>query len=92
MVALAFGAYGFLERGGFLAAEDPLQKADAIFVLAGSRMNRQLEAADLYLEGYSPRIVLSRQIRERAEVALMARGISIPEDVEQARDVFALGA
>ncbi len=88
VAALALGVYGFVGLGWFLATEDPLQKADAIFVLAGSRMNRQLEAADLYLEGYSPRIVLSRQIREQAEAALATRGISTPEDVEHARDVF----
>lgn len=87
-VALASGVYGCLALGWFLATEDPLEKADAIFVLAGSRMDRQLEAADLYLQGYSPRIVLSRQVRERAELVLAERGLSIPEDVESAREVF----
>jgi len=87
-VVLASGVYGCRELGWFLATEDPVEKADAVFVLAGSRMNRQLEAADLYLQGYSPRIVLSRQVRERAELVLAERNLSIPEDVEDAREVL----
>ena len=85
---LAPGAYGLVELGSFLAREDPLQKADAILVLSGTPMRRPLEAADLYLERYSPRIVLSRQTPEGGERALAARGIPFAEDVERAPDVF----
>jgi uncharacterized SAM-binding protein YcdF (DUF218 family) len=87
-IVLALGVYGFLGLGSLLAAEDGLRKGDAIFVLAGSHMDRQLEAADLYLAGYGPRIVLSRQVREQGETALAARGVAIPEDVERVREVL----
>ena len=86
------GAYAFNELGSFLAREDRLEKADAIFVLAGTAMRRPLEAADLYLAGYAPRIVLSRETPEGGERALRERGIPVPEDVDRQRDVFlALG-
>lgn len=88
LVVAALGVYGFLQLGSFLAKEDALQKADAIFVLSGSPMLRPLEAADLYLEGYSGTIVLSRQTPEGGERALAERGIAFAEDVVRARDVF----
>jgi uncharacterized SAM-binding protein YcdF (DUF218 family) len=82
------GAYGFVELGAFLSKEDPLQKADAIMVLAGSSMQRPLEAADLYLAGYSPRIVLTRETRDKGERVLLERGIAFAEDVARVRNVF----
>lgn len=85
---LALGVYGFIGLGSLLAAEDPLQKADAILALAGSSMDRQLEAADLYMAGYGSRIVLSRQPRDGGEVALVKRGLPFTEDVERVRAVF----
>lgn len=85
VLVLVFGTYAFVELGSFLAAEDPLQKSDAILALAGSSMARQLEAADLYVAGYGSRIVMSRQIRDRGEEALVKRGIPFPEDTERAR-------
>lgn len=87
-VVLALGAYGFIALGSLLAAEDLLQKADAILALAGSTMGRQLEAADLYMAGYGRRIVLSRQPRDGGEVALLKRGLPFAEDVERVRAVF----
>jgi len=87
-VGLVLGTYACVELGSFLADEDPLQKADAIVVLAGSRFSRQLEGADLYLAGYAPRIVLPREIRDPAESVLATRGLQIPEQVERIRDVY----
>ena len=88
LAVAALSAYGFLQLGAFLAKEDPLQKADAIFVLSGTPMRRPLEAADLYLAGYGGIIVLSRQTLEGGERALAERGIAFAEDVVRARDVF----
>jgi len=88
VVVLTIGAYGLLELGSILAREDPLQKADAILVLSGTPMRRPLEAADLYLGGYGPRIILSRQTLDGGEQALAGRGIPFAEDVERTRDVF----
>ncbi|OFW13335.1 MAG: hypothetical protein A3H29_17300 [Acidobacteria bacterium RIFCSPLOWO2_02_FULL_67_21] len=85
---LLAAAYGFIELGPFLAREDPLQKADAIFVLAGTPMRRALEGADLYLAGYGPFLVLSRESTEGGFAELTRRGVSVPDDVARAQDVF----
>lgn len=88
VILLGLGTYGFFELGSFIAREDPLQKADAILVLAGSQINRQLEGADLYLAGYSARLILSQDSGEEALEALAARGVAFATDVERARDTL----
>ena len=88
VILLGLGTYGFFELGSFIAREDPLQKADAILVLAGSQINRQLEGADLYLAGYSARLILSQDSGEEALEALAARGVAFVTDVERARDTL----
>lgn len=85
---LLLAAFGFVELGPFLAREDPLQKADAIFVLAGTPMRRALEGADLYLAGYGPLIVLSRESTEGGFAELDRRGVDVPDDVARVQDVF----
>ena len=87
-VVAALGIYGFFQLGPFLAKEDALQQADAIMVLSGTPMRRPLEAADLFLAGYAPRIVLTRQTRDGGERALVTRGIPFVEDIERIRGVF----
>ena len=88
LILVALGLYGFFQLGPFLAKEDALQQADAILVLSGTPMRRQLEAADLYLAGYAPRIVLTRETEDGGVSALAARGIPFAEDVERIRGVF----
>ena len=79
----------FLYYGGrYLQHEDPLQKADAIFVLAGTRAQRPLEAIDLYKEGYAPIVILSPGIEEDAEVLLRKRGVRFPRQDELQREVL----
>jgi uncharacterized SAM-binding protein YcdF (DUF218 family) len=92
-VAVGGGAYAFNALGSFLAAEERLQKSDAIFVLAGTAMTRALEGADLWLGGHAPRIVLSREVRDPAFEVLAARkGLQFPDSVDVAHDAFvALG-
>ena len=82
------GALALEHVGNYLAKEDPLQKGDAIAVLAGTRMDRPLEALDLYLQGYAPRIVLTYDTRERSLDSLPARGVVIPRDADIARDTL----
>ena len=65
--------YAALNVGWFLTKEDPIQKADAIAVLAGTRLNRPLEGVDLYQAGYAPTIVLTYEIPERALAAPTGR-------------------
>ncbi len=92
VLLLIVSVYAFNALGSFLAREDPLEKADAIFVLAGTRMTRPLEGANLFLAGYATRIVLSRELQEQAFDVLSRKGIVFPTDAERARDVFvALG-
>lgn len=74
--------------GRFLVLEQPLDHADAIVVLAGARVERWLEAVDLYRSGWAPRIVLSRGQLEQAEVRLHEMGIRFPEDADLVRDAM----
>jgi len=88
VVLAALGAYAFIHLGTFLANEDPLTKGDAIFVLSGTQMTRPLEGADLYMGGYAPRLVLTREVLEPAFAILERRGATLSSQVERARDVL----
>lgn len=61
--------------GPWLVVQDPLAKSDAIVVLGGTMYERQLEAVDLYKEGWAPRIYLFRELIDWGELALIERGI-----------------
>jgi uncharacterized SAM-binding protein YcdF (DUF218 family) len=88
VVLVAALSYGTVRVGSFLYAEDMLQRADAIFSLAGTRMERQLEAADLYREGWAPLVVLPDKWPDQGIEALRTRGITLPSDSEVARDTL----
>lgn len=91
LVALA-GAAAFVLflpfAGGTLASEEALADADAIVVLAGARVERWLEAVDLYRERRAPLIVLSPGRLDEAEARLAAIGIRYPREGELARDAM----
>src|SRR3972149_1878023 len=81
-VALYVG-YPFLLKaiGRYLVTEDPLQKADAIVVLAGNGgVARTLEAVRLYQDGYAPKIILTHQILPKGYEALARLSITVPEE------------
>ena len=63
-VLLVVAAVAAPRLGAWLVVEDPLQKADAIFVLGGTMFERPLEAVDLYHEGWAPRLLLMRKIAD----------------------------
>jgi uncharacterized SAM-binding protein YcdF (DUF218 family) len=88
VAAMAAASYACFNLGTFLYAEDPLQKADVIFVLAGTRMERPLEAADLYLKGWAPRIILTEETPDAGIAVLERRGFDLPSNAEIARDVM----
>jgi uncharacterized SAM-binding protein YcdF (DUF218 family) len=90
LLALAvLTAAWFLYYGGrYLQHEDPLQKSDAIFVLAGTRAERAIEAIDLYKEGYAPLVILSPGLVEPAEVLLRNRGVRFPRQDDLQRDAL----
>lgn len=89
ILAIAIATAVFLPFAGrYLVREDPLAHADAIFVLDGTRVERWLEAVDLYKAGYAPVIVLSPGRMEDAEAILQARGIRYPANAALARDAM----
>lgn len=88
LLIVAIGGYVFINLGRLMAPEDPLQKADAIFVFAGTLVERPLEAADLYKEGYAPKIVITRAVAEQAFFSLSGRGVRFPSEADLNRDVL----
>ena len=61
--------------GRLLVHEDPLEPADAIVVLGGGNLGRDLAAADLYGEGYAPRIVLTLEPERPLAAEMERRGL-----------------
>ncbi len=61
IAVIAVVAAGVLLRaaGRYLIVEQALERSDAIVVLGGSRVDRWLEAVDLYRAGWTRYIVLS---------------------------------
>jgi uncharacterized SAM-binding protein YcdF (DUF218 family) len=88
LIVVAAGTYGCAELGQFLAREDPVSKADAIFIFAGSQAERPLEASDLYHAGYAPLLVLTRPQEEPAVELLAVRGIELPTRFGLMREVL----
>jgi uncharacterized SAM-binding protein YcdF (DUF218 family) len=90
MLLLAAAACGWLliDGGRYLQHEDALQRSDAIFVLAGMRTERWLEAYDLFKDGYAPTILLSPGRTEPGERILKARGVHFPSEAELQRDAL----
>ena len=85
---LAAGAISFVRVGMFLAQEQPLAKADAIFVFAGTLAERPLEAADLFREGYAPWVVVPRATIDQATFQLQKRGLRIPTQSDLSREIL----
>jgi uncharacterized SAM-binding protein YcdF (DUF218 family) len=81
-------AWTFVSLGRILHHEDQLARAELIFVLAGRRVERVAEAGDLYLEGWAPRILLSRELMDAAEATLRARGLELPAEIDVQRSVL----
>jgi uncharacterized SAM-binding protein YcdF (DUF218 family) len=88
VLLVILSAYAFANAGSFLVYEEPLQKADAIFVYAGSQAERPLEAVDLYKAGYAPVVVLTRPKEEPAVELLASRGIMLPTRFSLMREVL----
>ena len=65
--------------GAWLTCVDPLNKADAIVVLGG-QIDRAVEAARLYHEGYAPRVVVSSFPEDRARYLTLLEICNIPPD------------
>src|SRR5688572_23399382 len=89
LTSVAGTAWLMIYGGRYLQHEDPLAKADAIFVLSGTRLERPLEAVDLYKAGYAPLIVLSPGRPEPSEYLVRQRGIKFPTEAELQREALA---
>jgi len=87
-VLLMVAAVAAPRLGAWLVVTDPLQKADAIFVLGGTMFERPLEAVDLYHEGWAPRLLLMRQIADAGESELHRRGIPFQREIDIQVDVL----
>ena len=88
LLCVGLAAAACPRAGHFLIIDDPIHPADAIVVLAGARVERWLEAADLYREGKAGAIVLSPGIIEPAELRLRERGIAFPSYSELVRSAL----
>ncbi len=85
LIAIALFATTLLTAGRVLSHEDPLQPADALYVLGGNWEMRWLEAADLYAEHFAPHIVISLGTVDSGVLELQRRGIPYPSPPELAR-------
>ena len=93
LAAAVVGLLIFLPFAGrFLRRSDELQHADVIMVLGGARVERWLEAVDLFKEGWAPAMVISPGIVPPLETELQAKGVKYPREGDLARDaVLSLG-
>lgn len=71
-------AIGFRHAGRALVDTDPLVKSDAIVILGSQRLERTIEAGELYREGWAPRVVVSRVESVYLRPFLQEHHISVP--------------
>jgi len=76
--------------GGQLIHADPLERADAIIVLAPF-LDRLMEGADLYRQGLAPAVILTRATRDAGEQELIDRQIIDSSEERKRRALIALG-
>jgi len=88
LLALCAGLVVFFFIGRVLVSEDPLEHADAIYILGGGWENRTYEAVQLYRAGYAARLVLSPDRTLLGAVELEREGAHFPSDAEIARAVL----
>ena len=88
LLLTAFTVGAFRSAGRFLAVQHTLTKADAIFVLAGTLVERPLEAAALFRDGYAPAIVLTRATGEPGLAAAAALGVRVPTEFDLTRSAL----
>ena len=80
-------AVSFIRAGSLLVIEAPPQRAEVGLILAG-HFGRALYAADLYHQGFIPRIWISRPEREKSLVQLDFIGVPYPRQEEVTRAVL----
>jgi uncharacterized SAM-binding protein YcdF (DUF218 family) len=88
LVGMIAAAVFLRAAGRYLVVEQALERSDAIVVLGGGRVERWLEAVELFRAGWAPHIVLSRGRIEPAELRLRESGIRFPAEAELVRDAM----
>ena len=78
VVLIVIAIAAFRSAGRRLIHVDPLAKSDAIIILGSQRVDRTLEAGQLYREGWAPRVVVMRIHELNRYSALRDLGISVP--------------
>ncbi len=83
-VLAVFGPPLARQVGAYLITADPLEPVDAIVVLAAYSPDRAIEAADLFRQGYAPRIVFSTEEQQSGTAydLLDSLGVVLPESHE----------
>ena len=87
LVLVALLTVGFIYAGSLLVVEAPPQRVDVGLVLAG-HFGRAMYAADLYRQGFIPRIWISRPEREKPLAQLDVLGVPYPRQEEISRAVL----
>lgn len=64
VVLALFGPWLARQVGAYLITSDPLERVDAIVVLAAYSPERAIEAVDLFRQGYASRLVFSSEERQ----------------------------
>ena len=88
---LLLGAATMAGAGRLLVRVDPFDAAapaDVVYVVGGSRVDRWLEAVEIYKAGGARRILISRGGTERAEAVLASQGIIVPTTADMARTLM----
>lgn len=87
VAAVVAAAAFFPHAGNYLVVNEPLERSDVVFSLAGGR-DRWLEAIDLYSEGWAKHIVLSPGYHDRVIDKIRERGVRFPTEIELTKDAF----
>lgn len=72
----------------YLVVADPLEAADGIVVLSGDETARCPTAANLFLQGWAPKIVLTKSYYPHEALALRRYGIAELESHEKCRAIL----
>jgi uncharacterized SAM-binding protein YcdF (DUF218 family) len=93
IIVVAVVAYIFREPilrgiGHQLVYADEPAASDAILVLAGGVLDRELQTATLFKAGYAPRVLMTREQEPRVIEVLRGRGVRFEAPLEMRRRVL----
>lgn len=74
--------------GEQLVHQDPLERSDALIVLAGGVFDREMEAADLYAAGLGPQVLMTAEPDPDVFEELRNRQVRVESSIELRRRVL----